>query len=479
MMEALQYILLYIGAVVCVAHIYDLTYRFQIKEYRLDRFFVFLREVGIIRAIYALRIRFPSKSLRNLLVIALSVLLLSLVVFYVQEGTLIRTVVFVILAPFVSLVLTALTVLLTEIFAQIKRKGIISQAKRHLALSKTVVIGITGSYGKTTTKEFLYQILSRRFRIAKTEANMNTDVGIALSILKNVTPETDFFIAEMGAYTTGEIEKACRIAPPKYGILTAIGNQHLALFGSHEKLLEAKKELLKAVPPKGRIYLNKSIKDRSVLARGIMASIVLYSTTGKADAAARKSAKNTYEVQYRKKKIVVNVLLSAPYALENLLPCIALALDLGMKEKEIQTALKTLKNLPDKFAHEQGVKGIYLILDTGNSNVEGFLSAIDALTEVKRPRKYAVSKGIIELGNEKDSSYKKILAKLAKNKVALLTTDKLFRLLDVSNNVQYFEDEGKLLSHLLSVANKKTSVLLEGRFTPHFIRSITKGQNQV
>ncbi len=474
-METFQYIILYIGTVICVAHVYDLTYRFQIKEYRLDRFLSFLKEEGFINAVYTRQIRFPSASLRNMLIIALSVLLLIGVIFYAQEGSFIRLMAFVVLAPIASLTVVTVSVLLTEVLAQIRRRKIVREAKAHLSLSKAVVIGITGSYGKTTTKEFLAQILGSRFKVAKTEANMNTDVGIALSILKDVTPETQYFIVEMGAYTKGEIEKACRLVLPKYGILTAIGNQHLSLFGSREKLLAAKKELLEAVPVKGRIYMSKTIEDRSVLVRGIMAPVTLFSSGTKGDITARKvtGKKSSYTVVYKKKSLDIEVPKELPYAIDAILPGVALALDLGMSLKEIQAGVKGIKILPAKLSQSKGIKGSTLLLDTANSSVEGFISAVDALGAIKATgQKYAVSKGVIELGEEKEASYQKILSKLSKNKVSLLTTDRLFKALDVSNNVSLFEEEKKLLAHLLEKINKKTTILLEGRFTPSFIQKL-------
>ena len=473
-METLQYIILYIGAVICVARVYDLTYRFQLKEYRLDRFLAFLKEEGFISAVYSRKIRFPSTSLRNMLIIALSVLLLIGVIFYAQEGSLIRTLIFVVLAPVASLIVVTVSVLLTEIIAQIKRRKIVRDAKTHLTSSKAVVIGITGSYGKTTTKEFMAQILGSRFKVAKTEANMNTDVGIALSILKNVAPETQYFIVEMGAYTTGEIEKACRLTSPKYGVLTAIGNQHLSLFGSHEKLLAAKKELLEAIPVKGRIYLNKAVEDRSVLVRGIMAPVTLFSSKSKADITAKKTTgeKSSYTVVYKQKSLNIEVPKDLPYAIDAMLPGVALALDLGMSAEAIQAGVKGIKVLPSKLSQSKGIGGSTLLLDTANSSVEGFISAIDALIATKPVQKYAVSKGIIELGEEKEASYQKILSRLAKNKVSLLTTDRLFKALDISNNVRLFEDEKKLLAHLFEMTSKKSSILLEGRFTPSFIQKL-------
>ncbi len=474
MTEAIKYILLYAGAVISVAHIFDLTYHFQVKEYRFDRFLVLLEEEGFLQVVYSRQIRFPAKTLRNTLVILLSILFLALVIFFVQTSPFIALLGFVVFAPTISFLLVSTSVFLTGILAYGKRALIVKEATQLFAASKAVCIGITGSYGKTTTKEFLYQILARRFKVAKTEATMNTDVGVALSVLRGVTPDTEFFIAEMGSYKKGEIERASKVAPPHYAILTAIGNQHLSLFGSREGLLEAKKELLEAVPSNGRIYLNKAIEDKSVLVRGIEASVTLYSSKTKADITVKQISKKPaiYKIVYKRRSLEVQVPVDLPYAIENLLPCVGLALDLGMKPEEIRQAVRSLKELPNKLSQQKGLHGSMLVLDTSNSSVEGFLSAIEVLSGVKASKKLAVTKGIIELGEEKTPSYLKLLEKLSKNNITLLTTDRLFEPLDGKNVVKVFNNENAIISYLNDVCTKKTALLVEGRFTEKFLQKL-------
>jgi UDP-N-acetylmuramyl pentapeptide synthase len=107
---------------------------------------------------------------------------------------------------------------------------------------------ITGSYGKTSTKEFLYAILSEKYKVVKTEGNNNTNIGVAYTVLNKVSDDYDYFICEMGAYKIGEIAEICGIVKPEIGILTGINEQHIDLFGSIEKGLSRLR----------RIYLRKS-----------------------------------------------------------------------------------------------------------------------------------------------------------------------------------------------------------------------------
>lgn len=125
---------------------------------------------------------------------------------------------------------------------QLKKKQIIARAKRlRSARTRVAVVGITGSYGKTSTKHFLEQILkSAGKNVAATEAHHNTPVGVAQDLLKQLQPSLEIYIAELGAYRRGEIKELAEIAQPNLGVVTAIGNQHLDLFGSQENILKGK-----------------------------------------------------------------------------------------------------------------------------------------------------------------------------------------------------------------------------------------------
>ncbi len=463
MSEVIRYIILYIGLVIAVGKIFDDVYVFQVKEYRFDRFLSFFNEEGLVRALYQIEVRFPAKSLRNLMVLSFSVLALCLVAFVFLTSPLPAVILFIVIAPFVSLAIVSFFVALTEIFAQVKRGFIIAKAKKHLKEKKVTTIGITGSYGKTSTKEYLTHILSQQFDTAKTEENMNTDVGIAISVLKNITDETEYFVMEAGAYTKGEIARACKVIAPKYAIVTAIGNQHLGLFGSKNNLVSAKKELLQAVSAGGSIYINKEIVERDQLLAGVQAHTVFYSVHDKTDVTVKQGS-----AVYKN----IEVKLPTVTNQENLLPCIAIAVDLGMTKQQIEKALKSLPRLSNKAEKKTGSHKGVLITDTANSSVEGFISAL-SLLQGEKGKRIAVSKGIIELGTEKEPSYRRILEEVKKAKAKLYTTDPLFEILDMDQVVVYLKNEKLLLNGLQKVIDTKTAILLEGRFTPSFIRKLS------
>ena len=165
-------------------------------------------------------------------------------------------------APFAWLaVLAPLTLLLVpaaNLFnAPIERaiaQGFVNDAKRRLQEhTRLTVIGITGSYGKTSTKMFLHALLSAQYNVLMTPESYNTTMGVVRTVRERLLPTHEIFIAEMGAKGVGEIQEICDIVHPQYGILTSIGEQHLESFGSVENIVKTKFELADAIPADGFI----------------------------------------------------------------------------------------------------------------------------------------------------------------------------------------------------------------------------------
>ena len=450
-------------------------YIWQIKEYRLDRFISYLKEAGILSVFYKLKPHKAALSARNLLIILGNTLLfLVLGVLTVQTRiSIVFAIILAVLAPFLGFFVTSITVALTSILSRYKKEALINEAKRKVHTSQATFIAITGSYGKTTTKELLYGLISKKYRVKKTEKTINTDVGIAASIVKDLKPSTQFFIAEIGAYKRGEIEKAIRIFKPSYAILTAIGNQHLDLFGSRDDLIAAKSEIFTSLKKGGKAYINKDIKEYRRISYSLE-EYTLFSANQPADIAV-KAAKSTpngikAQVVYGKKTFNITLKLLGAHNLANLLPAIAVASDIGMSVGEIETAVSELKPIPDKLSIHNGISGTTVVSDAGNSNLEGFMSAIETLAQFPQKTKIIVSKGIIELGVEKRKSYKRILEALVKTDIQLFTTDRLFHEMN-NTQTKYFPDEKLIIDELTKNFSKDTAVLIEGKFTPGFINA--------
>src|SRR3989338_3390948 len=165
-------------------------------------------------------------------------------------------VLFLVLLIIRFLIITGVIFIINQI-SNIFKKFLIQKATRKLSEHKNLlVIGITGSYGKSTVKKFLHHILEQKYHVIRTPRNINTEIGVAQFVLSTDLSGVEVFIVEMGAYQIGEIALICQMVKPTIGILTAINEQHLSLFGSIEKTQQAKYELLKSLPADGLAVIN-------------------------------------------------------------------------------------------------------------------------------------------------------------------------------------------------------------------------------
>ncbi len=459
-----------------VAKVLDYIYVFQTKEYRFDRFRAHLNDFGKIGVLYNRTVRMPAKSIRNILLVLTSLFTgAALLIATAPLWSLIYFVLAILLVPITTLFLVSFAIYLTEPLAQFKRNRLIDLAKIKVSQSSALFIGVSGTYGKTTTKEFMYQILSHKFKTAKTDKNMNSEVGVAMSILKNLKTDTEIFVAEVGAYKRMEVYRACTIFNPTYAVITAFGNQHLDLFGSHENLVRSESEILELIPQNGTAYINKDVPEFNRITTGARYNVVSYSlhkagatifvTNHKHSAGAQSAT-----VHYKNKSLHIKTGLAGIHTLQNLLPCIAFAMDMGLTPDTIKKAIASLDPIIGKLSVHTGPNGSSTLHDASNSSLEGFISAIKTAAEFGHAHKYIVSKGIIELGIEKQESYKQVLNALANTGIVLVTTDPVF----AQNNIYpeqiiTLKNESKISTYLLSKLDSTSLVVLEGKFTNQFI----------
>lgn len=295
----------------------------------------------------------------------------------------------------------------TEMIQDIIVERAIKMLKKH---KKLLVIGITGSYGKSSTKEFLAQILSEKFIVLKTKGTNNTPIGIARAILSGLHKGTEIFVAEMGAYKRGEIAEMCQIISPSIGIITAVNDQHLSLFGSIQNTMKAKYELIESLPVDGLALFNGNNDNAYKLYEKTEKKKILYLSEGK-DTHCKPQPKQTIigkNVVVRQDGIEFDVLvdrsifhLSAPllgaHNIENILPAIYIAKRLGMKEKELTKAVQALKIPPKTMVRLKKANGVTVIDDTFNANPQAVMAAIEYIKVYKKKR-ILVLQPMIELG---------------------------------------------------------------------------------
>lgn len=278
-------------------------------------------------------------------------------------------------------------------------------SKKLNSLSNLEVVGITGSYGKTSSKNILNTILTEHFNSITTPKNFNTEYGLMITINNYIDKFNDIFVAEMGAFTTGRIKKLCDFVKPKYGILTKIGTAHLETFGSIENIQKTKFELIESLPEDGIGVLNKddelqvnyklknnckivwiAINDKTA---DVYADNIKITSQGMSFDCHFKNDKNTYKFET---KILGNA------NVYNILSAIALGKELGMSIKEMQLGTKKIKSIEHRLELKKSGRITY-IDDAYNSNPVGSKMALDVLN-LMEGKKIIVTPGMIELGEE-------------------------------------------------------------------------------
>lgn len=282
-----------------------------------------------------------------------------------------------------------------------------NKAKNKLkSMSGLSVIGITGSYGKTSCKNILNDILSIKYNTVPTPKNFNTPFGLMITINNYIDKFADVFIAEMGACQEGDIDELCKLVHPKYGIITTIGMAHLATFKSQENIQKTKFELVENLPSDGLAVLNaddewqKSYKlknDVSIKWIGIendadvMAKNIKLTHEGTKFDIVFKGDNNYYKFETR---------LLGYHNVYNILAAVALGKEMGMSIEQLKAGVSKVKAVEHRLELRKN-GDITIIDDAYNSNPTGSKMALDVLKMM--PGKHiVVTPGMVELGEEED-----------------------------------------------------------------------------
>ena len=277
------------------------------------------------------------------------------------------------------------------------------QALKKLKSMNIPVVGITGSYGKTSSKNIINDILNVKLNSFATPKSFNTPYGLINSINNYLDKFNDIFIAEMGAFRIGEIKQNCKIVKPKYGIITTIGEAHLESFGSRENIMKGKFELVESLPKDGLAILNGDdeyqlkykIKNKcDVLWIGIdNKDVDLYATNIKLSGSG-----TTFDCVFKgdKKKYTFNTKLLGKHNVYNILAGILLGKELGLSIEELKRGVSSVKTIEHRLELKK-YGNINIIDDAYNSNPVGSKMAVEVLG-LMEGTKIIVTPGMIELG---------------------------------------------------------------------------------
>src|SRR5579863_5846270 len=244
------------------------------------------------------------------------------------------------------------------------------------------LVGVTGSAGKTTTKEAIAHVLAARYRVLKSEGNFNNHFGLPLMLLK-LEPQHDLAVIEMGMSHAGEIRALAKIAQPEIGVVTNVAPVHLEFFDSLAGIARAKYELIESLPPSGTAILNADDEYVSQFGRDFRGKVVLYGLKPTADVRAeniemRGAEGSAFEVAVGSCREMVSLPLLGAHNILNALAAIAVGLDRGLTPSEAVHALASLAPA-DKRGQVVKLGNITVINDCYNSNPTALDAMVDAL----------------------------------------------------------------------------------------------------
>ena len=334
-------------------------------------------------------------------------------------------------------------------------------AKYHRKQLQTKVIGITGTNGKTTTKELIYAVLSTKYKTFATQGNLNNHVGVPLSVLA-IRPETELAVIEMGANHIGEIADLCKISQPDLGLITNIGKAHLEGFGSYEGIIQAKSELYNYLKSKtNSIFIN--VDDDILRKISQHMQKIEYSISSESGCFAKEIFCNPFvnmNIEIHQKQLLIKSQLIGAYNAQNIMAAVCIGNYFGVDLDSIKTAIENYKptNNRSQFARTEKNQ---LIVDAYNANPTSMEATLKNFSEIQMANKTAIIGDMLELGDESVNEHQAIISILKKyNFNQVILVGKIFHSLDSEFNSFISTEEAYTWIQKNPISN--ASVLIKG-----------------
>ena len=338
-------------------------------------------------------------------------------------------------------------------------------ANYHRKDLNTKIIALTGSNGKTTTKELISEILSKEYKIFATKGNFNNQIGVPLSLL-SIPKGSKYAVIELGANRLGEIYDLCKIVEPDIGIITNFGHAHIKGFGSLEGVIKGKSELYNyIIEKKGRIFINL---DDSIQKKWTKYN--LNSTYG-------QSLKANYQIKHIKEKgkptiiefesTTIESQLFGDYNFSNIAASIAISKFLGIQNKKIKNAIESYKpnNNRSQIINKKDNK---ILLDAYNANPSSMIASISSFVENNSKNKIAVIGDMLELGSYEEKGHIRIINLLEKSSFEeIILIGKLFfkfskKMNSNKNDMHFFKKKIEAINYLKKRRLKNKNILIKG-----------------
>ena len=307
------------------------------------------------------------------------------------------------------------------------QKKFLNEAKAKLKTLNPTIIGITGSFGKTSVKHMLGHVLSMQAPTLVTPGSVNTPMGITRIIREQLRADHQFFVVEMGAYGKESIARLCKLTPPHHGVLTAIGHAHYERFKTLDMVAKTKFELAEAVMANnGQMLIHDQVLEQpyaKAFALENRENFTLCGVDADINDVVLKSVKQTAEglkldIRFEKKTYHIEAPIFGEHHAGNIALVFATAVHLGMPADVVVTALKSVPQVAHRLEVKHQNDGTVLVDDAYNSNPKGFKAALELLPILQKTckgRTIVITPGMVELGEAHDEEHAKIGAEIAKN----------------------------------------------------------------
>ena len=357
---------------------------------------------------------YTQRVLRQILTLAILVLLLAVI------GRL--TGFWFVVAALVAVISPVLILAVFYINKPIEsaiNRWFVGDAKRILkSCPDLTVIGVTGSYGKTSVKFILKTLLEAKYNVLATPESYNTPMGVVLTVRNQLRATHEVFVCEMGARHVGDIKEICDIVHPKHGIITSVGPQHLETFFHIDNVKKTKFELADALPDNGIIFLNGEDENIASYQANVKNRAVSYGLSERSDYYATDISASSRGTSFtvhtpRGETETFTAALVGRHNVINILGAIAICCELGISLAALKMQVRRLESVPHRLQLLPKGGGVTVIDDAYNSNPAGSKAAIDALA-LFDGFKVLVTPGMVELGDQQDELNKAFGAYAAK-----------------------------------------------------------------
>ena len=338
-------------------------------------------------------------------------------------------------------------------------------ANYHRSIIDTKIIAITGSNGKTTTKELLSEILSKEFKIFATKGNLNNHIGVPLSLL-SINRECEYAIIELGANHLGEINHLCKIAKPDLGLITNFGYAHIEGFGSFDGVVKGKSELYNyLIEKKGRLFINldDAIQKKWLKYRPIST----YGQTSKADFKIEKINNKGKGTTIKIENLIIESQLFGDYNFSNIGASVAISRFLRVSNQKIKKALELYKPI-NKRSQVINKKNNKILLDAYNANPSSMIASINSFLKNNPKNSIAVLGDMLELGFYEKEGHVKIIKLLESSPFEeIFFVGKLFFKFSKESNsfkktIHFFKEKIEAYSYLKKRKFENKNILIKG-----------------